>query len=290
MRCYDSRLMRWLQPAGYVCFPVVAAAKILRIARRLHAGLALLEPNAQPGLTNRLLAPLVDEVWGTFPTQDPHIASKYVQTGIPVRASLFRPNNRIEAARRLGLDPSRRTILVFGGSQGARSINEVVAALLTRRQLPADWQILHVAGERDFEYMRAEERAPLGENRVVLVPYLPDMADAYAAAEVVISRAGASTLGELAALGVPSILIPYPFASEDHQLRNARAFEAAGACVVIEDRELSADTLWWSLRSVMEPERLRSMGKAARSLAAGDPTTTILARIDSLVPRKNRRA
>jgi len=275
---------------GYVCFPVMFAAKLLRTARRLPAGLALLEPNAQPGLTNRLLAPLVDEVWGAFANADGAFASKYVQTGIPVRAALFRPNNRIEAARRLGLDPNRRTILVVGGSQGARSINEVVAALVTRRALPDDWQILHVSGERDYEYMQAEERTPFEQNRIVLVPYLRDMADAYALADVTIARAGASTLGELAALGVPSILIPYPFASEDHQLRNARAFEAAGACVVIEDRELNADKLWWTLRSVMGPERLAALKNAARSLAAADPVATILARIDALASRKNARA
>ena len=275
---------------GYVCFPVMLAAKVLRATRRLTPGLALLEPNAQPGLTNRLLAPLVDEVWGAFaPASSAFSSKKYVQTGVPIRASLFRPNNRIEAARRLDLDPHRRTILVVGGSQGARSINEVVAALITRRALPPEWQVLHVSGERDYAYMQAEERTVFGENRVVLVPYLRDMADAYALAEVAIARAGASTLGEFAALGVPSILIPYPFASEDHQLLNARAFEAAGASAVIEDRNLNADSLWWLLRSVMEPERLAAMRNAARSLAAGDPVSTILARIDALASRKHDR-
>jgi UDP-N-acetylglucosamine--N-acetylmuramyl-(pentapeptide) pyrophosphoryl-undecaprenol N-acetylglucosamine transferase len=275
---------------GYVCFPVMLAAKLLRMVRRLHCGLALLEPNAQPGLTNRLLAPLVDEVWGAFSHSGAGFASKYVRTGIPVRASLFRPNNRIEAARRFGLDSQRHTILVMGGSQGARTINEVVAALVTRRALPRQWQVLHVSGERDYAYMQAEEREPFDENRVVLLPYLPDMADAYALADVAIARAGASTLGELAALGVPSILVPYPFASEDHQLLNARAFEEAGACVVIQDRELNADSLWWTLRSVMQPERLLVMRKAARSLASGDPVATILARIDELASRKPVRA
>ena len=275
---------------GYVGFPVMLAAKMLRSTGRLRCGLALLEPNAQPGLTNRLLAPLVDEVWGAFPNASAAFASKYVQTGIPVRASLFRPNNRIEAARRLGLDAQRRTILAVGGSQGARSINQVVAALVTRRALPPEWQVLHVSGERDYAYMQAEERTPFGENRVVLLPYLRDMADAYALADIAIARAGASTLGELAALGVPSLLIPYPHASENHQLQNARAFEAVGASAVIEDRDLNADSLWWTLRSVMEAQRLASMRKAARSLAVGDPVATILTRIDALASRRQPRA
>lgn len=273
---------------GYVCFPVIVAAKLLRIARRLPARLALLEPNAQPGLTNRLLAPLVDEVWGAFAGGNPAFAGKYAHTGIPVRGSLFRPNNRIEAARRLGLDPDRRTILAIGGSQGARSINEAVAALVTRRELPADWQILHACGERDYEYMKAEEREPFAGNAVVLVPYLREMADAYALSDIVIARSGASTLGELASLGIPSILVPYPFASEDHQAVNARAFESAGAALVIADRDLNADALWWTLRDVMAPDRLAQMRSAARSLGASDPVATILARIDALVSRKAR--
>ncbi len=271
---------------GYVCFPVIAAAKVLRSAGRLRARFALLEPNAQPGLTNRLLAPMVDEVWGAFAQPDGALAHKFVHTGIPVRASLLRPNNRVEAARRLGLDPSRRTILAIGGSQGARSINETVAALVTRRALPNDWQILHVAGERDYEYMRAEERDTFGGNFVKLVPYLTEMADAYAVAELVVARAGASTIGELAALGAPSILIPYPFASEDHQARNAAVFEASGAAIVIEDSKLNADSLWWTLRNAMEPSRLAEMRAAARSLGGGDPVATIVARIDGLAARR----
>lgn len=275
---------------GYVCFPVTVAAKLLRTVGQLRARLALVEPNAQPGLTNRLLAPIVDEVWGAFVESDPRFTGKYVHTGIPVRNSLFHPNNRIEAARRLGLDPARKTIVAVGGSQGARSINETIAALATRRALPPQWQILHASGERDFEYMQAEERTPFGENRIVLVPYLRDMADAYELADVVIARAGASTLGELAALGLPSILIPYPYASEDHQAANAKAFESAGAAAVIADRDLNADSLWWTLREVMEPLQLQSMREAARSLAVRDPVATILARIDALVSRKGAAA
>lgn len=289
-------LLRAFQPdaviatGGYVCFPVMTAAKILCMLGGLHASLALLEPNAQPGLTNRLLAPMADEVWGAFADADRAFGSKYVQTGIPVRASLFRPRNRIEAARRLGLDPNRKTILAIGGSQGARSLNETIAALVTRRALPAEWQVLHVSGERDYEYMRAEEREPFEDNKVALVPYLNDMADAYALCDIMVGRAGASTLGELAALGIASVLVPYPFAADDHQLRNARAFESAGACIAIEDRDLNADALWWTLRDAMEPERLQTMRDAARSLAPRDPVATILARIDALTSRKTAAA
>lgn len=289
-----ARLLHALQPdlvvaaGGYVCFPAIAAARLLRTARRSNAVLALIEPNAHPGLTNRLLAPLVDEVWGAYAPGDPAFGEKYVHTGIPVRAELFHPDNRIEAARRLNLDPARRTILAMGGSQGARSLNEAVAALVTRRSLPAEWQVLHVSGERDHAYMQAEEREPFGENRVALVPYLHKPADAFALADLVIARAGASTLGELAALGLPSILVPYPHAAEDHQARNAEVFERAGAAAVIADGALDADALWWTLRTAMEPERLQSMSAAARWLGSGDAVATILARIEALTARKEQ--
>ncbi|MDQ6823292.1 MAG: undecaprenyldiphospho-muramoylpentapeptide beta-N-acetylglucosaminyltransferase [Candidatus Eremiobacteraeota bacterium] len=270
---------------GYVCFPVVVAARLLRTVGQIHAPLALFEPNARAGLTNRILAPLVDEVWGAYADPDPVFARKYVQTGIPVRRSILQRTNRIEAARRLGLDPQRRTILAMGGSQGARSINEAVAGLITRRALPAQWQLLHVSGKRDFEYMQAEEQKPFGENRVTLLPYLADLADAYSVSDLVICRSGASTLGEIAAIGLPSILVPYPFASEDHQKQNALAFAKHGAAVLVEDRELNADTLWWTLSKAMETQRLSAMSGAARSLAPGDPIGTILARIDALQSR-----
>jgi len=272
---------------GYVCFPVIVAARMLRSSAMLHARLALLEPNALPGLANRLLGPIVDEVWGAFEDAAVSFKGKFVLTGMPVRGSLRRPNNRIEAARRLGVRTGRRTILAIGGSQGARSINTSVAALITRRALPADWQILHVSGEADYEYMRAEEAQPFGDNVVTLAPYLANIADAYAVSDLVIARSGASTLGELAALGLPSILVPYPYASEDHQTRNARAFADRGAAEIIADRELDADSLWWRLRSVMEPARLEAMRAAARSLGGTDAVGAIMARIDALVGRKS---
>ncbi|HEV2261973.1 MAG TPA: undecaprenyldiphospho-muramoylpentapeptide beta-N-acetylglucosaminyltransferase [Candidatus Rubrimentiphilum sp.] len=288
------RVLRSFRPdiviatGGYVSFPAMTAARAQRLVRQFGGALALLEPNAHPGLTNRWLARVVDEVWGAFPQADPIFATKYVHTGVPVRGTLLHPNNRIEAARRLGLDPSRRTLLAIGGSQGARSINEAIAALVTRRALPPEWQILHVAGERDYEYMQAAQRAPFGENRVVLVPYLREMADAYAISDLVIARAGASTLGELAALGIPALLIPYPFAAEDHQARNATVLAQHGAAVTIEDRALNADSLWWTLREVMQPEKLDKMRAAARSLGGRDAVATIVARVEALVSQKQR--
>ncbi len=263
---------------GYVCFPVVVAARALRLLGLSRARIALLEINATPGLTNRLLAPLVDEVWATYAASEKSFGRKTVVTGTPTRASLAKPASPQAARERLGLDPDRTTVVVMGGSQGARSINEAVAELVTERTLPADWQVLHVSGERDHASMQEHYRQAGG--RVRLVPYLPDPADAYAAADAVVARAGASTLAELAVTATPAVLVPYPFAAEQHQAHNAALFAGAGAAVVLADDALGGERLLETLRAVLDPARNTAMRSAARSLAPPDAAGTIAARIE----------
>jgi UDP-N-acetylglucosamine--N-acetylmuramyl-(pentapeptide) pyrophosphoryl-undecaprenol N-acetylglucosamine transferase len=260
---------------GYVCFPVTLAARIRRLTRSSRAPLVLLEPNAAPGLTNRLLAPIVDEVWRS----------------IPIRASLRNLPARSQAATRLGLEPSLRTLVAMGGSQGALTINDAVLGLIAADALPPGWQLLHLTGERDYKRVAATQRAraAASDARYVARPYLDDMADAYAAADLVLTRAGASTLGELAALGKPAILVPYPFAAEGHQEANAARFVSAGAAVLLTDRELQGGDLPSLLAATLEPQRLAELTQSAQRLKGSDPLTTILARIESLVPRKDER-
>ncbi|MGA7746218.1 MAG: UDP-N-acetylglucosamine--N-acetylmuramyl-(pentapeptide) pyrophosphoryl-undecaprenol N-acetylglucosamine transferase [Candidatus Aquilonibacter sp.] len=269
---------------GYVSLPVVLAARILRQFKRIHATIALLEPNARPGLTNRLLAPLVDEVWGAFPGGDPRFAGKYVQTGIPVRASLRTLPSRDAAIERLGLSSKRNTLLAMGGSQGARSINDALTSLLKSDGLPDGWQLIHVTGEKEYDRVRSA----LGREDGALRAYLNDVGDAYAAADLVLARAGASTLGELAATGRPAILVPYPHAAEDHQRANAATVARAGAAVVVDDRDLIAGKLRGILAEVTQPSRLGDLRAAAERARSIDPVTTILARVDALTMRKNR--
>ena len=269
---------------GYVCFPVVLAARVLRAVRRSDARIVLLEPNAHPGLTNRLLAPLVDEVWGAFEKPDARFAGKYVHTGIPVRAALRRLPSREEALTRLGLSLERRTLLAIGGSQGARSINDALTSIVKSGGLPAGWQLIHVTGEREYDRVRSA----LGSSPDSAVrPYLDDLSDAFAASDLVLARAGASTLGELAAMGKPAILIPYPHASDDHQRSNAMVVADAGAAVVVDDRELIAGKLRGILAEVTASERLASLRAGASQLQSIDPISTILARIGALTARKS---
>lgn len=266
---------------GYVCFPVVVAAMLLRIRP-----IALLEPNAHAGLTNRMLSPLVDEVWGAASQPDARFAAKYVMTGIPVRAELRALPPREEALARLGLSPARRTLLAMGGSQGARSINDALTSLVTSGGLPAGWQLIHVTGEREYDRVRAA-LDPVSSQPAVR-PYLNDVSDAYAAADLVLARAGASTLGELAAIGRPAILIPYPYAADDHQRANAEMAAQTGAAVVMSDRDLQAGRLRAVVAELAIPARFEQLRAAAERLRSNDPLATILARVDALVARKNR--
>jgi len=253
---------------GYASVPAVFAAAMLRSTGALRkVKIVLLEPNAAPGRANRLLAKVADEVWGAYPQTADHFAGKFVRTGIPVRPELYALPKRADACRRLGLDPARTTIFIFGGSQGARSINIAASTMVARRRLPAGWQVLHVAGRRDFEWMSAERSAEPNANRYLLEPYLEDIAAAYAAADVAVCRSGASTLAELAVVGLPAILIPYPHATDDHQRINADVFGAAGAAVVVENAKLDADVLYWALDEIVKPDRLAAMRTAASSLS-----------------------
>jgi UDP-N-acetylglucosamine--N-acetylmuramyl-(pentapeptide) pyrophosphoryl-undecaprenol N-acetylglucosamine transferase len=219
------------------------------------------------GLANRTLAKVVDEVWGTYAETGPYFPGKFVRIGTPIRPEFYAPPAKADARRRLGLDPDRRTLLVFGGSQGSRRINVATSAMAARRRLPPDWQVLHVAGKRDFEWMAAERRSEPNDNRYILLPYLDDMALGFAAADAVVARAGASTLAEIAVSGIASILVPYPHAAEDHQTKNAAAFVSRGAALVIADERLDADALYWALVELLDDDKREIMAAAARGLS-----------------------
>jgi UDP-N-acetylglucosamine--N-acetylmuramyl-(pentapeptide) pyrophosphoryl-undecaprenol N-acetylglucosamine transferase len=253
---------------GYASFPVIAAVAMLKTTGQLRqTRVAVMNPDVTPGLANRALAKIADEVWCAYPATAEFFGRKFVLTGTPVRPEFYDLPRAQDARKRLGLAPDKKTILIFGGSQGARTINVAASALVARRRLPPDWQVLHIAGERDHEWMAAERGAEPNGNRYVLLPYLAEMALAYAAADIAVCRSGASTLAELSTAGVASILIPYPHAAEDHQHKNAVAFAEAGASLVMSDADLDPDALYWKLVEAMDPARLEAMRKAAHALA-----------------------
>jgi len=167
--------------------------------------------------------------------------------------------------------------VVMGGSQGASSINEAVADLM-KAGIPDEWQILLIAGQREQSDMYRR----LGwRDRIRIVPYLDDPRAAYAAADIVVSRAGASTLAELAATGTPALLVPYPHATADHQTANARVYAESGAARVIPDGELDSGRLRVELTAALGKERGAAMRAAAERAALADPRSAIVARVKS---------
>jgi UDP-N-acetylglucosamine--N-acetylmuramyl-(pentapeptide) pyrophosphoryl-undecaprenol N-acetylglucosamine transferase len=234
---------------GYVAGPMVLAAA----RRRLPA--ALLEADAELGLANRLAAPFARRVFLSFPIEG-RDAAKYRVTGRPIPAR-SRPPTRAEGRRRFDLPTSGRVLLVFGGSLGARALNE----LAVERFGAGGPVVLHLAGERDYESLRP--RVTRDDYR--LLPFTDDFGAALAAADLVLARAGGS-VWELAAAGRPAVLVPYPHATADHQTKNARYFERAGGAVVVPERELS------SVPALVEgllddAARLEAMAKAMLAVA-----------------------
>jgi UDP-N-acetylglucosamine--N-acetylmuramyl-(pentapeptide) pyrophosphoryl-undecaprenol N-acetylglucosamine transferase len=151
--------------------------------------------------------------------------------------------------------------------------------MVSRRRLPPAWQILHLTGTRDYEWMTAERKREPNDNHYTLMPYLDRMALAYWAADLVLCRAGASTLAEVAVVGLPAIFVPYPHSSEEHQRANADYFVDRGAALTIMDGVLTPDSLYWMLVDSAEPEKLQSMSAALRRVARAGAVETMLSRL-----------
>jgi UDP-N-acetylglucosamine--N-acetylmuramyl-(pentapeptide) pyrophosphoryl-undecaprenol N-acetylglucosamine transferase len=259
---------------GYVSGPVVALAGL----RRLPA--VALEADAHLGATNRALVRFVRRIFLSFPIEGLE-PPKFVLTGRPLS------RRQLEASRergleRFGLIPVLPVVLVFGGSQGAQSINHACLDAFAVRDL--DFQVIHVCGERNLAEMSAEvERRRVPVERYRLLPYTDQLADAMAAADIVVGRSGGS-LAEIAALGRPAVLVPYPHASGDHQRKNARWAEEAGAAVVVDDAELRGQLLSHLVRGLLaDPARLQAMAAASRRLGRPHATEHVADEIERLL-------
>ena len=236
---------------GYVAGPVGLAALTLRLP------LVLTEADSRLGLTNRMLAPFARRVCLAFPLAG-RDGRRYRVTGRPTPAL---GGERGTARERLGIAPEETAVLVFGGSLGARSINLAAFEAFAG----AGFRVLHVSGRRD--YAELARRAPSAGYDLREYLDLADFADALAAADLVVARSGGSVF-EIAAHGLPAILVPYPHASADHQSRNARWMSEAGAAVTIPDGELTAARLLAETAALLEDRsRLAAMASASRSLA-----------------------
>ncbi len=247
---------------GYVSAPTVLAAWLLGIPRVIH------ESNVSPGLANRLCARVADHILLTYEATGRRLPGRAPRevVGCPVNPRVLE-GDRTAARMRYGLAPDRPVLLVVGGSLGAARLNElaVAAARLPDRA----FQVLHVTGPRYHAEIRAAlDPLPPG---VVLVDYEHRMGDAYAAADLVVCRAGSSTLAEVTLLGRPTVLVPSPNVTDNHQEANARGLEAAGAAVVLVERELDTGAALARISGLLsDPAALELMGRAARALGRAD--------------------
>lgn len=258
-------LQRWRPQAvvatgGYAAAPVGAAAVVLKIP------LVVQEQNLYPGASNRILARWAQVVSVPHERVAARFGRKAVVTGVPVRAGAL-GGSRSRGWERFGLGDRKFTILVLGGSQGARNLNAHVVDMAARLDGQREVQILHQTGQEHEEWVRAHLGPLEGMLRYVAVPYIEEMADAYACADLVLCRAGAGTLAEVTANGLPAIAVPYPYAAEGHQEANARLLESAGAALVVPDRELNGTRLAQAVVALQaDPARLHAMAVASRGV------------------------
>ncbi|MGE9267454.1 MAG: undecaprenyldiphospho-muramoylpentapeptide beta-N-acetylglucosaminyltransferase [Verrucomicrobiales bacterium] len=254
---------RVLGMGGFTSFPPAFAAKQLGIPAFIH------DSNAIPGRSNQLTAKHCQEILLGFQHAATYFPGRKTSiTGTPVRDELRERPSQREAREKLGLDPARDTLLVMGGSQGAQKLNSIVL----EGSANSPWQIIHLTGQADFD--RVSQEAAQRPHHHVLA-FCEDMAAASAAADFAIIRSGASSLTELAHVGLPSLLVPFPYAVDDHQTANARVFEQAGAALLIQEADLSATQLQKILHDLLQAAPRHKMAAAASSLATPQAATEI---------------
>ena len=277
----SKKIIREFQPdvvvgtGGYVCYPVLRAAQKLGIPTVLH------ESNAVPGLTTKMLAGHVDRMMVGFEESRDGYKNpdKVAVTGTPVRGD-FRTYSKSAAKAELGIDPDKPLVVSVWGSLGAQRMNELMADFITDTHNDADFCLIHSAGTERYEEMltRLKAECPGGfiQQGFDVRPYIYDMSRVMAAADLVLCRAGASTLSELAMMGKPAVLVPSPNVTNNHQEKNARVLEKAGGARVLLEGEFDARSLLDLVRQLLtDEEKLSAMSAAMGALAVPDATDKI---------------
>jgi len=246
---------------GYASAPAVVAARTLGLPTFLH------EQNSVPGRTNRLASRFTKQVFVTFPEAGRYFRDA-VRVGMPTRAQFFGAS-REEGLRRLGLEPP--VVLLFGGSGGALKLNLAAAEAFGEG---TEYSVVQVSGRRDFERLKTENP------RHRILPYIDDLWYALAASDVVVSRAGAGSLFDLAAVGRATLLVPFPYATGDHQLHNARYFVDRGAAELLLDDDVTPETLRDRVEALLADDvRRRELENNMRSLATPNAADEVAGRL-----------
>ncbi|MCC6143096.1 MAG: undecaprenyldiphospho-muramoylpentapeptide beta-N-acetylglucosaminyltransferase [Candidatus Hydrogenedentes bacterium] len=258
LRKFQPQLV--LGVGGYVSLPLLFAAQRLGIPTMIH------EQNKRLGMANRMLALAAERVFLSYPETDGIFPEhKTMLVGNPVRAGFAHPPAREEACQRFNLNPDIPVVLVSGGSQGARTLNEAMAEAALAVE-DGEVQFLWMTGMQGAT--AAHAIAEKARASVQVFHFIEDMVGACAAADVIVSRAGASSTAEIAVIGRPSILVPYPFATDNHQEENAKAFAAAGAAIVLRDPECTGERLTREIRQLVQDSVRRDvMATAVQRLA-----------------------
>ncbi|HYE82686.1 MAG TPA: undecaprenyldiphospho-muramoylpentapeptide beta-N-acetylglucosaminyltransferase [Clostridia bacterium] len=270
---------------GYVCGSVLLTAALMNIPTLIH------EQNAFPGVTNKILARLVNIIAVNFSEAKSYFpgSKKVIVTGNPIRGDILNIS-REEGLSEFGFSKELPVVFVVGGSRGAKKLNESVLQLAKQCVDTKRFQMLHMTGEtqyNDIVKRYKDEGIMLDAGCLKVMPYLHNMPHALAASDIIISRCGASTLSEITALGKPSILVPYPYATGNHQEYNARALEKNGAAVVILERNLNADILSGEALDILnKPEKAKKMGVRSKELGRIDAAYEIVKAAGELVHSK----
>lgn len=273
---------------GYVCYPVIRAASKLGVPTLIH------EANAKPGLTTRMLEGCCDTICVAFEESRSAYKKpdKIVVTGMPVRGA-FREYNYLQARAELGIGPAERLVVSFWGSLGASHMNEIMADFIAANLESRAFRHIHAAGVGQYgagrlREMLAQRGLNLEKSPVELRDYIYDMPKVMRAADLVLCRAGASTLGELTAVGKPAVIIPSPYVTGDHQTKNAMVLAHAGAAEVLSEKEADGERLYSTVSGLLaDPERLEEMARKMEKLGARDATEMLVGLILEKVFEQN---
>jgi UDP-N-acetylglucosamine--N-acetylmuramyl-(pentapeptide) pyrophosphoryl-undecaprenol N-acetylglucosamine transferase len=283
-------LLKKLQPdivigtGAYPSVPVLAACCVLRVPYVLH------EQNAIPGRANRFFEPYAKEVFLAFPEARRFFKRKehLCLTGNPLRRTLF-AGNGVRARRKFRLHKTKKTVFVMGGSLGAKSLNKAAVSAFFEFRPDEGIQFVVQTGARGYDWVRAKARR--ARFPVAAVSFADRIEDIYELADVIVCRAGAMTIAEVLACGIPSILVPYPYASDDHQMENARNVVDRGAAVIIPDHELTGKRLVSEIRSIVKDEvRFRAMKAHARRYARLSASRKIVKRLEEIFQEHTSKA
>jgi len=276
-------VLRMVRPDCVVGVGAYASGPVVAEAAARGIPTVAVEMDSHMGWTNRILSRLVDRVCLSFPSAA-RTGDKYVYTGRPLRPALLSAT-REEGLVRFQLDTDRQVLLVFGGSLGAHTLNR--AAVDAFAKTPTPFQILHVTGEREHDEVLAALKGPDANQSYQAFAFLDDFPLALAVADAAVARAGGS-VAEVLARGVPSLLVPYPLATGDHQTVNARMVVDAGAALMISDGGLDAARLAEAVATMLEPETNSRMRQAALALARPDAADRIADVVVELVASRKR--